>query len=78
MITELLDSAINQVLYSGIFEISEFQLGKDPYNLLKHEVESKLIGASVNIHTVNTFKGIPVSLHSDHYAIIYFIKLKRT
>jgi hypothetical protein len=76
MITEILESAINEVLFTGRFEISEFQLGKEPYTILKHEFESAVIGAWINIYSINHFRGIPVKMHNNDDAIMYCLKFR--
>ena len=45
MITDILVATINEVLLTNKFEIKEFQLGKEPYKLLKEEIENKKVGA---------------------------------
>ena len=76
MITEILEATINEVLQTNKFEISEFQLGKEPYQILKNEVESLMLGVSVNIYSINHFRGIPVKTHSNDDAIMYCLKLR--
>jgi len=75
MITEILEATINEVLLTNKFEISEFQLGKEPYQILKQEVESTISGASINIYAINHFRGIPVKTHPNDDAIMYCLKL---
>ncbi len=75
MITEILEATINEVLLRNKFEISEFQLGKEPYQILKQEVESTISGVSINIYAINNFRGIPVKTHPNDDAIMYCLKL---
>lgn len=77
MITEILETTINEVLLTNKFEITEFQLGKEPYTILKQEVESKMTGVKVNIYSINEFMGIPVKLHHNDDAIMYALKVRR-
>lgn len=76
MITEILEATINEVLLTNKFEISEFQLGKEPYTILKQEFESAVAGASINIYSINNFRGIPVKMHNNDDAIMYCLKLR--
>ena len=75
MITELLEATLTEMMDSS-FEISEFQLGEGPYNILKSEAESLVTGYKVDISKVNLFKGIPVSLHPSKDAVMYCLKFK--
>lgn len=75
MITELLENAINEVMVSN-YEITEFQLGEEPYNLLKSEVENTISGIKINIEKINYYKDIPVRLHPSKDAVLYSIQLK--
>jgi hypothetical protein len=78
MITEILEKTIDEVSQTNKFEISEFQLGKEPYLLLKKEIENIVGGISVNIHKVNSYMGIPVKLYQNNDdAIMYCLKIKR-
>jgi len=74
MITEILEATINEALITNKFEISEFQLGKIPYELLKSETEKLITGVQFNIYSVNFFRGIPVKLHYNDDAIMYCLK----
>jgi hypothetical protein len=76
MITEILETTINEVLLTNKFEITEFQLGKEPYTILKQEIENKTAWVKVNISSINEFMGIPVKLHHNDDAIMYALKLK--
>jgi hypothetical protein len=76
MITEILATTINEVLLTNKFEITEFQLGQEPYKILKEEVESKITGTKVSIYSINEFMGIPVKLHHNDDAIMYCLKLR--
>ena len=78
MISEILEATINEVLDGNKLEISEFQLGKESYSILKEEVESKIIGAKVNINSINEFMGIPVKKHNSDNAIVYYLKLRKS
>ena len=77
MITEILATTINEVLLANKFEITEIQLGKEPYTILKEEVESKISGTKVSIYSINEFMGIPVKLHYNDDAIMYALKVRK-
>lgn len=77
MITEILEATINEVLLTKKFEISEFQLGQEPYKLLKKETETLITGISFSIYAINHFRGIPVKLHHNDDAIMYCLKVKQ-
>ncbi|MBX2903100.1 MAG: hypothetical protein KF872_06030 [Chitinophagales bacterium] len=74
MISELLEATITELMDSR-FEITEFQLGKTPYEILKLEAE-QIADFKVDIAKVNSFKNIPVSLHNSDDAVMYCLKLK--
>lgn len=74
MITELLEAAINEVMVSN-FEITGFELGTEPYRILKSEVES-ILEIKVNINKINYYKDIPVRKHPSKDAIMYSIQLR--
>ena len=76
MITELLETAINEVMVSK-YEITEFQLGGEPYHLLKKEVEKLVPGIKIDIHKINYYKDIPVRQHPSKDAVMYSIQLKK-
>ena len=76
MITEILEATINEVLLTSRFEISEFQLGKEPYTILKQEFERGICGISISIYSINKFRGIPVKLHNNSNAIMFSLKLR--
>ena len=77
MITDILVATINEVLLTNKFEIKEFQLGKEPYQLLKEEIENKISGARVEIYSIKEFMGIPVKLHYSDDAIMYSLKSRK-
>ena len=74
MISQLLETTIVELMDSK-FEISEFQLGKVPYDILKTEAE-QIAGFRVAIAKVNSYQGIPISLHNSDDAVMYCLKLK--
>lgn len=75
MIQELLLMTIQEVEMSR-FKITEFQLGKEPYWILKNEIEKTITANVVEISKINTFMGIPVTLHNSEDAVMYCLKLK--
>jgi hypothetical protein len=77
MITEILLTTINEVALTNELEITEFQIGKEPYQLLKEEIERKILGARVEIYSINEFMGIPVKLHYNDDAIMYSLNFKK-
>lgn len=74
MIQELLEAAITEVV-SSKFEITEFQLGKGTYEILKSEVE-QITYFKIDIQKINAYRGIPVRLHNSEGAVMYCLKLK--
>lgn len=76
MIQELLECTITELMDSR-YEISEFQLGKEPYELLKEELESMVSNFKVDISVVNTYRNIPVKLHPSKDAVMYCLQLKK-
>ncbi len=77
MITEILAKTIYEVQLTGKFEITEFQLGKELYQILKEEVESKILDIKVNVNSVNEFMGVPIKMHYSDDAVIYAIKIRK-
>jgi hypothetical protein len=78
MIRELLEQTINEISYSDKFEISEFELGRHIYKLLKEEIESDgFTSFNISIEKINYYRGIPVNLHQTNpNAFSISIKLK--
>jgi hypothetical protein len=76
MITELLDAAINETLISN-FEITEFQIGSEPMDILISEVKSSIgIPIEADITNLTNYKGIRVREHVSRDAVMYCLKLK--
>lgn len=75
MIIELLETAINEVMVSN-YEITEFQLGAEPYQILKKEVENLVSGIKIDIDKINYYKDIRVRQHPSKDAVMYSIQLK--
>jgi len=76
MIIEIIEKITEEVLFTSDFKISEFQLGNEPYQMLKKEVESTISNVSINIYSVNNYKGIPVKTHPNDNAIMFVLELK--
>ena len=76
MITELLETAINEVMMSN-FEITEFQLGEHPMQLFIQECKNSIgIPVSADINTITKYKGIRIREHPSKDAVMYAIKAK--
>lgn len=76
MIIELLEKALNEVMTSK-FEITEFQLGKEPMKLFIDECK-KAFGVPIDaeITTITKFKDIRIREHPSKDAVMYVIQLK--
>lgn len=74
MITELLKAALNNIIGSD-YEITEIQLGEEPYRLFIEECETLMDG--ISIKTINTFHDITIKQHSSNDAIMYSIQEKK-
>jgi len=75
MIKDLLEKAIGEVLPT-FYKITRFELGKEPYELLKTEVESIYKGIEIDINKINHYRNIPVHLHDSKDAVMYVIQPK--
>lgn len=77
MITELLDSAINEVSCNSLFEITDFQLGFNPMIIFIEECKRNMcIPMDVEIHKINKYKGIIVREHPYKDAVMFSLSMK--
>ena len=75
MITELLDTAINECVVSRYY-ITEFQLGKEPMQIFVNEAKSMMGSYGADIAKITQYKGIRVREHESNDAVMYSIAVK--
>jgi len=76
MITELLDTAIDEVISSKYY-ITEFQLGDEPMQIFINEAKSMMGSYGADISKITLYKSIRVREHPSKDAIMYSIALKK-